>query len=189
MTMRTSNILTHVAAAAIVTIITGVIYATVQQTYRSGANDPQLQIAGDISNKLKTGGIIGKWFNEDTVEISQSLSVFNTLYNDKNEPVVSTGVLNGKLPFLPKGVFDLAKKKGENVFTWQPQNGVRVAVILKSISSSSYSFVAVGRSLYEVERREENLRWMILISWLLCMGVIVVHWIVAIIKTGRNANQ
>src|SRR5258706_9809953 len=165
--MKRANVFTHIASAAIVTILTALTYASVQQTYRSGANDPQLQLARDISYQLRKGAPIDKWFNGDTVEISQSLSVFNTLYNDKNEPVLTTGGLNGKMPVLPKGVFDVAKKKGENVFTWQPQSGVRVAIVLKSLQSSAgFSFVAAGRSLYEVEQREENLRWMVFINWL-----------------------
>ena len=187
--MKSTNFISHLAAAAIVTILAGLVYATVQQTYRTGANDPQLQLARDISNKIESKGTPGKWFDDDTIEISRSLSVFNTLYNDKNEPALSTGVLHGKLPLLPEGVFDEAKKNGENVFTWQPEQGVRVAIVLKSIPSSSYSFVAVGRSLDEVELREKNLRWTVLISWLLCMGVVIVHWIIVSLKPGKNANR
>src|SRR5258705_8592366 len=157
--MKHTNIFTHLAAAAIVTILTGLLYASVQQVHRSGANDPQLQVAMDISYKLKNGDVIGESLNDDTVEISQSLALFHTLYNDKVEPLASTGLLNGKPPSLPQAVFGFARKNNENVFTWQPQRGIRVAVVLKFVNSPSYSLVAVGRSLYEVEVREENLRW------------------------------
>jgi hypothetical protein len=187
--MKQTNVFTHLAAAAIVTILSAFIYATVQQAHRSGANDPQLQIARDISNKLEKGGTVDKWFNGDTIEISQSLSVFNALYNDKGEPVISKGVLNGKMPSLPKGVFDFARKNGENVFTWQPERGVRMAIVLKSLQSSAYSFVAAGRSLYEIEQREQNLTWTTFISWVLCMGVIILHWLITFLKTRRNANS
>jgi len=187
--MGQTSIVTHLAAAAIITILTALIYATVQQAHRSGANDPQLQIARDISNKLKKGEGAGKWFEGDTIEISQSLSVFTALYNRQGEPELSTGVLNGKMPSLPKGVFGQAMRYGENVFTWQPQKGVRVAVVLKSLQSSAYSYIAVGRSLYEVEQREENLRWMAFISWLLCMGVIMLHWLVSFLRNGKKANK
>jgi hypothetical protein len=188
--MKQANVLTHLAAAAIVTILSALIYMSVQQVHRSAANDPQLQIATDISNNLKKEKAVDKWFNGDTIEISQSLSVFNVLYNDKGEPVISTGVLNGKMPSLPKGVFDFARKNGQNVFTWQPQRGVRMAIVLRSLLlSSSYSYVAVGRSLNEIEQREQNLLWMAFISWLLCMGVIMLHWLIAFLKTRNNANR
>src|SRR3977135_20381 len=119
--MRQTSIFTHLAATAIITILSALIYASVQQTYRSGANDPQLQIARDVSNKVKKGEVVDKWFDVDTMEISQSLSVFQALYNEKGQPVLSTGVLNGKLPSLPIGVFGYALKYGEYVFTWHHQ--------------------------------------------------------------------
>jgi len=103
--------------------------------------------------------------------------------------VISNGVLNGHLPLVPGGVFDFAKKNGENVFTWQPQRGTRVAMVLKALRSTPYSYVAVGRSLFEVEKREKDLTQMTLISWLLCVGVIMVHWIIAFLNNGKFANQ
>ncbi len=187
--MKKANVFTHLAAATVVTILTALIYASVQQVYRSSANDPQLQIASDISDQLKKGGIVDKWFSRDTVEISQSLSVFTALYNDKGEPVQSTGVLDGNMPALPKGVFDFARNKGDNVFTWQPERGVRMAMVLRSLKSSPYSFVAVGRSLYEIEKREQNLRWMIFIGWILCIGVIVIHWGVSFLNSRKYASK
>jgi hypothetical protein len=186
--MRQTNILTYLAAAAIVTILVALVYTTVQQAHRSGANDPQLQIASDISKRLGKGATTDKWFSGDTIEISQSLSVFNVLYNDKGDPVMSTGVLNGKMPSLPQGVFAHSAVYGENVFTWQPQKGVRIAMVLRSVHSPAWSYVAVGRSLLEVEKREEYLRWMVFISWLLCMGVIMLHWLITFFKKRKHAN-
>ena len=187
--MQHIKILTHLAAAAIVTILSALVYVAVQQAYRSTANDPQLQIAGDIGSRLKSGGTIKKWFDDDTIEISQSLSVFNTLYNDRKEPVLSSGMLNGKMPSLPQGVFDFAKKYGQNVFTWQPERGVRMAVVLQAVQAPSYSFVAVGRSLYEIEKREQNHLFMTLVSWLLCMGVILFHRLVVYFIARKSVNQ
>src|SRR5690348_9360421 len=110
--MKYTSLLAHLAAVAIVSILVAFTYAAVQQAHRSSADDPQLQVARDISNKLKRGETINKWFDGDSLEISQSLGVFHILYNDKKEPVLSTGLLNGKMPFLPLGVFDYAEKNG-----------------------------------------------------------------------------
>ena len=40
---------------AIVTVLILLIYASVQQCYRTAANDPQIQMAGDIAAKLRKG--------------------------------------------------------------------------------------------------------------------------------------
>jgi len=183
--MKQTNVLTHLAAGAIATIFCALLYVSVQQSYRSGANDPQFQIAGDISNKLKRGASIVNWFASDTCEIESSLCVFQTLYDENKKPVLSTGLLSKRLPALPAGVFDVARKQGENVFTWQPEAGVRMAIVLRSVQSPHYSFVAVGRSLYEVEKREKNLMWTVFVGWLLCMGLIILHRVIGYLRSGK----
>jgi len=80
-------------------------------------------------------------------------------------PVGSSVSLNGKLPTLPSGVFDKAKQAGGNRFTWEPQKGVRIAaVVMKFSSSSSSGYVLAGRSLKEIEKREQDLLYMTLIA-------------------------
>ena len=54
------NSLTHLAAIAIVSIVCGLIYIIVQQLHRSAANDPQLQIAWDISE-----GLVNRFYEKE----------------------------------------------------------------------------------------------------------------------------
>ena len=53
--MNKISFLNYLLVIAIITIIFGVIYALVQQNYRTGANDPQIQIARYIHAKLNQG--------------------------------------------------------------------------------------------------------------------------------------
>ncbi len=175
--MKGSSFLSHAASAIVITIFAALIYASVQQTYRSSANDPQLQIANDITNNLKKDRSIESLLPKDTIEISESLSPFVTLYNSNGSPIYSSGLLYGKMPEIPQGVFDFAKKNAENVLTWQPASGVRMAMVVELVHSKNIAFVAAGRSLQEVEKRESKLVKMVFIGWLLCLGVIGIHWI------------
>ncbi|QEC67628.1 hypothetical protein FRZ67_10120 [Panacibacter ginsenosidivorans] len=176
--MKRVSILTHMAAAIIVTGILLAMYATVQQVHRTGANDPQLQLAHDISARVNSNNI-DHLLPDDTIDISSSLGTFVTFYNSNGEPIGSTGMLDGKLPQIPKGVFEHAKANGENDITWQPRKGVRMAMVVESVpSSSQVSYVAVGRSLKEVEVRESNLVTMILMVWVACMAVILMHYLI-----------
>src|SRR3954451_13841889 len=181
--MKTSTFLTHFAAAIIVTGIFLAIYATVQEAHRSGANDPQLQLARDIDAKLSSNKPFDQLLPNDSIDISQSLANFVTIYNSSGTPVQSTGMLDNKLPQLPAGVFDFTKSNKEDVFTWQPRAGVRVATVLES---TPVGFVAVGRSLQEVEVRESNLVNMIIISWIACTGVIFLHLILQSWAKGKS---
>ena len=176
--MKNSTFMFHLSMAAIVTILCGLIYVSVQQSYRSGANDPQLQLARDIAAKLKDNHPADWLFPKDTIEISESLAPFVVLYNDSGEPTQSTGLLDGHLPKMPKGVFDFTRKNKEDVLTWQPRRGVRMAMVIESVQSSPVAFVAVGRSLQEVEKRVSNLITMVFIGWVICIVVIIVHWLI-----------
>lgn len=180
--MKNNNWLGYLAAVLIITVLSGLIYVSVQQSHRSGANDPQLQIARDISEQLKKNLSIDRLMTGDTVEISQSLATFKILYNSTGDPVQSTGFLDGQLPHIPKGVFDFTKTNGEDVFTWQPRKGVRMAMVMEYVQAPGIAFAAVGRSLKEVEKRVSNLTTMLLIGWLVCIGILFFHWVIVTFK-------
>jgi hypothetical protein len=165
----------HLSAMAIITIIMGLIYASVQQTYRSNANDPQVQIAHDLRAHLQNGKPL--LFN-DTIELERSLSVFTEVYDQNGDPIQSTGFLNGKMPQLPKGVFEYASANGEHWVTWQPQRNVRMAMGIVRVHAGPIAYLAVGRSLREVEERVSRLTNMVFIGWLLCISVVLVNWLV-----------
>lgn len=177
--MKEKNFITHFAALMIVTVLCGLIYVTVQHSHRSAANDPQLQIALDLKNAIETDQPIGKWMPGDSIEISKSLSVFRTFYNKNGEPLQSTGFLDGRLPMIPKRVFNFTAKCGEDVLTWQPRDGVRMAMVIEAVSSPQIAFVAVGRSLEEVEKRESTLVTMVVVAWLVCGGIILLHFLLS----------
>jgi hypothetical protein len=172
--MKRMYFFTHFAAATVVTGIFLTIYATVQQAHRSSANDPQLQLARDLETKINSGKSFAQLLSSDTIDIATSLATFVTLYNSNGQPTESTGILDGKFPQLPSGVFDFTKNNKEDVITWQPREGVRIATVLESTNGG---VIAVGRSLTEVEIRESNLIKMVTISWIACMAVILAHWI------------
>jgi len=67
--MKKSNFISHFAALMIITVLCGLIYVTVQQSHRTGANDPQLQIALDLKNAIETGRSPVQWMPGDTIEI------------------------------------------------------------------------------------------------------------------------
>jgi hypothetical protein len=100
-------------------------------------------------------------------------------------------MLDGKLPQIPHGVFENAKTNMEDGVTWQPRAGVRMALVVESVSSSqNIGYVAVGRSLQEVEVRESNLVKMILMVWVACIGVILMHFVIQLWFASReNRNK
>ncbi|MEO8412502.1 MAG: hypothetical protein ABI472_02540 [Ginsengibacter sp.] len=183
--MKTCSFLNYLFMVAITTIILGVVYTAVQQSYRTSANDPQIQIARDIDAKLREGLPVDIFFS-DTIDIEQSLSVFAVLYDAAGNPVRSSGLLSGKMPQLPGVVFDYAKSHGDNELTWQPKPGVRMATVIVSSKSSPARFVAVSRSLQVVETREHNLITIIFIGWTICIGLVLLYAVIQFYQNNKN---
>jgi len=176
--MKHSSLLAHFAAAIIITGIILLIYASVQQSHRATANDPQLQLARDLSTALSEGRAISNLLPPDTINIAQSLAVFAETFDHQGNPLRSTGFLHGQLPQPPAGVLDFTRDNQENVITWQPQSNVRMAMVYEKVNSPAVGFVAVGRSLKEVEVREANLVDMVSITWIACIVVLLMHLLV-----------
>ena len=152
--------------AFIMTVSAGLVYVAVQQVLRMNANDPQVQIAEDFSAQLATGAPVSPINPNLSVDFSKSLSPFVFLYDDTGKFVTGSGTINGQSPALPAGVLDYVRKVGEDRITWQPQAGTRVALVLIHYAGPQPGFVAVGRSLREVEQRESMLGVQVLSAWL-----------------------
>jgi hypothetical protein len=175
--MKRTGLGSHFTVLIIVSVLCGLIYATVQQVHRAAANDPQIQIATDMRNAIENNHSLSKWMNDDSIDIAKSLSVFKTMFAKNGSPVQSTGLLEQQAPRLPHGVLDFTDVHGENLVTWQPQSGVRVAMVVEAVHSPQIAYVAVGRSLKEVEKRESILTTMVFVAWLVCIGIICLHFL------------
>ena len=140
--------------AAAITLLSGVIYGTVQQSYRTGADDPQIQMAEDTATKLEGGAALEEVIPQESVDIAVSLAPYLIIFDANKQPTAGNAVLHGELPTVPPGVLDVAKEKGQNRVTWQPEPGVRSATVVMPVDGGQKGYVLAGRSLREVEKRE-----------------------------------
>lgn len=140
------------------------VYVLVQQSYRMGANDPQIQMAEDGAAAYSAGVNYETIPPTTKVDVATSLAPFVIVFH-QNEPIAANVVLDGKTPVPPIGVFQYATQHEENRFTWQPRANVRIAAVLKKVSGNNAYFVLAGRSLREVEVREDNLGKLALIGF------------------------
>lgn len=152
-----------------ITALSGVIYLTGQQNLRQAANDPQIQVSEDIASHLSANSTVPP-SNSASVDIEKSLSPFIIIFDDKGKELYSTAQLEGKTPKLPPGVLDYSGEHNQNRLTWQPKSDVRIATIITKYSGSKASgYVLVGRSLREVEVRENMLALQIGLGWIVTM--------------------
>lgn len=144
--------------AVMATLLCGLIYVSVQQVYRQSANDPQIQIAEDISRALSNGVPPQAIANPNTTDISKSLATFIIIYNSSKVSVLSSAVLDGKTPQVPQGIFNSVGKSGQSRFTWEPKDGIRVAAVLQKYTGKTPGYILAGRSIREIEKREDFLK-------------------------------
>lgn len=153
----------RVVAPLTLLVVIGFVYVAVQQSYRLGANDPQIQMAGDIAATLSAGTS-----PKDTISTSpaktdpsMSLAVFTTIVDSNGNVTASTMSMDGSTAVPPKGVLNAASLTHQNRVTWQPQTGTRIALVVQAYQHGNRTgYVLVGRSLKEVEIREDMLFWM-----------------------------
>lgn len=170
--------------AVITTLICGLVYVAVQQDLRQGANDPQIQVAEDISSLLSGGVSLDavKFPGAETgqtIDLQKSIAPFFLIADETGKTVAGNGLLGGVLPNLPKGVYDYVKEHGQDRVTWQPEARVREAAVVVSYKSQDTSgYVVVGRSLREVEIREKQLWQAVLVAWLATVVISLVMLLV-----------
>jgi hypothetical protein len=161
--------------AFLATVVTALTYAAVQQDYRQSANDPQIQMAEDAAS--------GTFNVTGTVNMNESLAPYLVFYSASGTPVSGNGMLDGKLPGLPQGIFTYVLNSGEDRVTWQPETGIREAIVVVKMDGSSGGFVMAGRSLREVEYREDQLEFITDIAWITALvGTFMLEIIIAFWK-------
>jgi hypothetical protein len=152
--------------AVTLTMVCGIIYLAGQQNYRQDANDPQYQMAEDAANAISHGADPKSLVSGTSAELNSSLSPYLIIFDEQQQPVASTILLNGQVPRLPSGVLAFVKAKGVDVITWKPREGMRQALVVTKTGGSKLYYVAAGRSLRLAEQRIALLGQQLTFWWL-----------------------
>lgn len=181
-----------VPIAIAVTGMSAVSIGTVQQIYRTSLNDPQVQIAEELAMQLEGGAKPPTLLATSTkIDIASSLRTYTVIYDKDLKPVVWNGVYAGKPPLPPKDVFENAKGSGgtgpgENRVTWEPEEGVRSAVVVVHVLKTD-GYVLSGRNMRETEDRIWRMQLIVGLIWLLTLAAtLVATWLGARSAAGKT---
>lgn len=182
-TMTKKFALIWLPSVAIVSMLCLLSYATVQHSLRTGAYDPQMQMAEDGARALEGGEAPAALVPRTAhVEISESLAVYTLIYDDGGTLLESGAVIGGEAPVLPAGVLDYTKAHGEDRLTWQPKVGVRQAIVLRHFGGAHPGTILVGRSMREIEKRISDTAFMAGIVWLASIVIITLTALAASVQ-------
>ena len=176
---RPALIFNALVLAGIATGVALALYAIPQHVLRSGVNDPQIQLAGDVASRLEQGAAPADAVSTaQPIDMARSLAPFVIVYDDQGHPVASQGILNGSTPTPPPGVFENVRQRGEERLSWQPirgsAHGVRIATVIQRVNGAHPGFVLAGRNMREVEARIADVQTMAALTWLGMLGLILI---------------
>lgn len=170
--------------AVALVVVCGLVYATVQHDLRSNADDPQIQMAEDAATRLNGGEPARLVAGGPLVDVAHSLSPFTMIFDRTGKPIVSQARLENRVPVPPNGVL-LSAVSGENRVTWQPESGVRIATVVVPFRGG---YVLAGRSLRDVEQRENELLQLCVIACLVGLVGSAFAAVSAAVATSRSSR-
>lgn len=184
--MRTGRFPLLAILLTLTTFVAGAGYLISQQVLRMSANDPQIQLAEDAANRVRSGEIPSAVIPERQIDMASSLAPFIIFYDDSGHPVAGSALLDRSIPAMPRGVFDYVRSHGEDRVTWQPRPGVRIASV---VTRTTGGFVVAGRNMREIELRESMVFELAVAIWLMVNCVLLALWLLMPRAAGSNTAQ
>jgi hypothetical protein len=160
--------------AVAVTAVCGLVYLAVQQDLRQTANDPQIQMAEDAAAALENGAAVESVLPAGKTAIERSLAPFVMAFDDRGAVAGSSATLHEKTPQLPDGILEYVRGHGQDRVTWQPEPGVRIAAVVVRYQGAQPGFILAGRSLREVEVREDNAELEAGAAWIVTLAATLI---------------
>ena len=160
-------IILWLSMALVITLLSGLIFGAIRQSIRQAADDPQMEMAEDTAVALNAGIRPQSIIPAGQINIAQSLAPYLIIYNQSGYPLISSGVLDNRIPRPPAGTLKAATAKGRTAITWEPKSGVRCAVVIVPYQGNPPGYVLAGRSLREVEKREHEIYQTVFWGWLM----------------------
>ena len=170
----------------ITTFVAGTGYVISQQVLRASANDPQIQLAEDVAQRLSAGENPVAVVADQKINMESSLAPFLIVYDEAGHPIASSGLLHGSIPTPPKGVFDYVRANRQDTITWEPTRGVRIASV---VARSNDGFVIAGRNMREVEARESMVFNLAATGWLVASVALTFLWLLSLNKNPGSHNM
>lgn len=143
-----------IPVAFVAIVLSGLSYAGTQQVLRQDANDPQVQLAEDVTAAMNAGATSTDIVPQTSVDMEKSLAPFVLIYDKDNKISGTDAVIGTEKPNVPNSVLDAARSNGSNRVTWEPKAGVRSAIV--AMKDKNNNVVVVGRSIREVELRAQQ---------------------------------
>ncbi|MFP3579034.1 hypothetical protein [Arthrobacter sp. fls2-241-R2A-200] len=168
-----SRIIGWIAAAAVVTVVFCSVYIAFQQSGRRSADIAPAAAAASAVQMLATSVP-----SVPRLELTPESGVFVLVYGSDDRPEAGTATLHGVLPTVPAGVLDTARRSGADAVTWQPEPGLRLAVVARSAEGK---VVVAGQSLAPYEATDTMVMVYLMLGWFGCVLLLGAGFAVSVV--------
>jgi hypothetical protein len=160
-----------VSAFLLITFMHLLVYACVQQVYRTRANEAPTQLADKLAYALSKGVTpAGLAFQQDPELFSSTLlSVF--MYDSSGKELASNTKIANRTATVPPGVLAAARRNTNYSVSWAPMSGMRKALVMRHLRDRNITIAVAGPLNYS-EDQSQQLMQMVLLSWVACFAVL-----------------
>ncbi len=165
-----------------------IVYVNDQQTIRLAGNEPQEWMAHDAAQKIVAGIAPAVALTGVPVSVMTDDAPYLIAYNSEGSTTAATGLFDGKVSVLPRGVLEYALEHGTHRLTWELTPGVRHAIVVVPIQEGKIGYVLAGRSTSYTEEQETLLANRTVFGWLILLFLSFIICAVASLLL-RNKKQ
>jgi hypothetical protein len=143
----------------VVSLLFGSVYVSLQQIGRMADEDVPAALALAQLSAPNPQALS----SDNPVDLAKGPGTFVNVYRNDGTPVAGSGTLSGGVPRLPQGVIESTVRTGQDRVTWQPQAGIRYAIVARAARDT---VVVAGQNLQPSETRDTKVLLFLGLGWL-----------------------
>ena len=147
------------------TLLSGLVFAATRQAVRMNADTLPAQLADDAAYLLERGTGAASVTGMRAMELSRTRSPFFIVLNATGAIVAASAQLDGESVTPRPDILFGAQQTGEHRVTWEPREGLPLAVVIRRFEGEYPGYVVAGQSLLETEKNIRTLGVIVLIGW------------------------
>lgn len=146
----------------ILSLTAGLFLIIIRQDIRKISYNPQAKISQDLSINLAEGftpqeAIAGV----PIINPTATDKLFVIIYDNNEKVAGTTADFNGKVPVLPKSVFEYTKNIAEKRMIWEPYPGVRIAAVINRYGGENPGYILAGVNSDKTDKKINDLNFKI----------------------------
>lgn len=166
--LRNPDMRVWLAVVGSATLMLGAAYGMVQQSTRLAANEAPLAAIQSAKTQIEKGAAPESAVPNANINIRTNDNLFIIVTDRDAKLLAGSAYLDDRVPLPPKSVFEDTKARGLDKVTWEPAQGIRLAIVASTYKTAAgvEGFVIAGQSLRPIQDRIKTSGLVAAAAWL-----------------------